>query len=103
VIVAKGLAIVSAVLLVIAFALAVLMPPMTTLSLALSMYDHSALVAAQEAIRTNVSDWAWVHMAVPLLVRPVWLMPASIGMVAGGAALTASRRTSAPRSHRRRS
>jgi predicted branched-subunit amino acid permease len=103
VIAAKVLAVVSAVLLVVAFALAVLLPPLTTLSLALSMLDHSWLVAAQDAIRNNVSEWAWLHLAVPLLVRPVWLMPAALGLVIGGAALTASRGSGAPRSHRRRS
>jgi uncharacterized protein (DUF2062 family) len=103
VIAVRILAVFSAVLLVIAFALAVLLPPLTTLSLALSMFDHTALVAAQDAIRTNVSDWAWENLAVPFLVRPVWLLPAALGMIAAGAALTVSRRTGAPRSHRRRS
>jgi uncharacterized protein (DUF2062 family) len=103
VIAARVLAVVSAILLVVAFALAVLLPPLTTLSLALSMFDHDWLVAAQEAIRTNLSEWVWLHMAVPLLVRPVWLMPAALGLVAGGAAVTAARRSGAPRSHRRRS
>lgn len=97
------LAVLSAVLLVVAFAIAMLLPPLTTLSIALSMLDHDRLVAAQEAIRANFSEWVWLHLAVPLLVRPAWLVPAALGMVLGAAAVTMSGRSGAPRSHRRRS
>jgi len=100
---ARILAVVSAVLLVIAFALAVLLPPLTTLGRAISTVNHGWLVSLQETVRNGISEWAWLHLAVPLLVRPAWLVPAGLGMVAGGLALTVSSGRGASRSHRRRS
>ena len=102
-ILARILAVIAAASLVTAFALGLLLPPEVTLSQALSAVNHGWLVAVQDAVRINVSEWIWSNLAVPLLVRPVWLAPTALGIVAGGAAITASTRRGSPRSHRRRS
>ena len=46
--------------------------------------------------------WLWEWVERPLLVRPVWLLPAAFGLICGGAALTLNSRPPS-RSHRRRS
>jgi hypothetical protein len=44
-----------------------------------------------------------MNVALPVLMRPVWLLPAGLGLVAAGAAATAATRRGGARSHRRRS
>jgi hypothetical protein len=97
------LAIVAALLLVGAFAMATLLPPSLPLGQLLASVDHSALVAVQDFTRARMSEWMWQEVAVPVLLRPCWLIPVSLGLIAGGLALTLSSRHGAQRSHRRRS
>jgi hypothetical protein len=85
----RAFLVMAACLLVAAFALAVL--PQWDLSL------HEALVAIDadfparlqsSATRTfGQAFWHWA--AEPLLVRPSWLVPASLGLICVGAAVTA--------------
>ena len=96
------LAVIAALFLVAAFALASMLPPLLPLGQAVSMFNHDWLVAFQEAVRKGVSEWAWVNLAVPVLLRPVWLMPAALGLVFAGAAVTLSSRLGPARSRRRR-
>lgn len=100
---ARILAVLSAVSLVSAFALAILLPPEMPLSQAISVVNHGWLVSFQDAVRKGVSEWVWTNLAVPMLVRPAWLIPAGLGMVLGGAAVTLSTRRGPARTHRRRS
>jgi hypothetical protein len=100
---ARILAILAAMCLVSAFALVTLYPPMLTLAELVSMMDHSLLVAVQDWTRMRVSEWVWAELAVPLLVRPCWLVPIGVGLVCGAASVTLASRNSVPRSHRRRS
>ena len=97
------LAVVSAAFLVLAFALAIMLPPAMPLIQAIAVANHDWLVAFQDLVRQRVSEWVWLNMAVPMLLRPVWLMPAALSMLAGGAAISLSTRRGAARSHRRRS
>lgn len=99
----RVLAVLAAVFLVGAFALATLLPPMLSLGQLLAMLDHPLLVAAQNLVRARVSDWVWVDLALPLLVRPCWLVPTGLGLVLAGASLTLGSRNGVPRSHRWRS
>jgi hypothetical protein len=49
-----------------------------------------------------MSAWLWDNIAVPLMLRPAWLVPAALGLICGGLALSLStRKKSAHRSHRR--
>jgi hypothetical protein len=46
-------------------------------------------------------DWAWVALARPLMVRPAWMVPLSLGMILGGLSASLSNRKTTHRSHRR--
>lgn len=99
----RVLAVLSAVCMVSAFAIATLVPPMLPLAQLISMADGNILFAAHEYALQNWPVWVWAHLALPLLLRPAWLVPASLGIVLAGSATTLASRKSAPRSHRRRS
>jgi len=100
---ARILAVLAAIFLVIAFALATLLPPMLSLGELAAMVDHPTLVAVQDWTRMQISQWAWDQLAMPLLERPCWLVPIAIGLVCTGAAVTLASRGGVRRSHRRRS
>jgi hypothetical protein len=100
---ARILAILAAMFLVGAFALVTLLPPMLSLEELVSMTNHSLLVAVQDWTRMRVSEWVWDEMALPLLVRPCWLVPIACGLLCGAASVTLASRSRVPRSHRRRS
>jgi hypothetical protein len=99
---ARVLAVLAALCLIGAFALAVLLPPTMSLAELLARYDHGMLVALQNWTSRNLSAWAWRNFAVPLLVRPDWLLLVMLGLVFGGAAVTVTFRGGAAQSRRRR-
>jgi hypothetical protein len=45
--------------------------------------------------------WAWTELVTPLLVRPAWLLPASLGLIFMGLSLSLSYRNASRHSHRR--
>lgn len=100
-IVQRTLAVLSAALLVGAVALATLGPANLPLGQAIFMLDHDVMQIMRTGIEQHVSAWLWRYVAVPVLVRPVWLVPAALGIICAGAALSLSNRKSAHRSHRR--
>ncbi len=91
-------AVLAAALLVTAFALAALVPDDLDLAQGLALLNHDWLVWLPQ----HTADWMWEWVEKPLLIRPVWLLPAAFGLVCGGAALTLNSRPPS-RSHRRRS
>lgn len=95
------LAVLAAVLLVGAVALAMLGPPAVPLGQALLMIDRDVTEALHRFTGTYLSTWLWDHMVVPLLVRPAWLVPAALGLLCGGLALSLPTRKATQRSHRR--
>ena len=97
------MAIIAAASLVLAFALATSLPPDTPLIQAVAMADQGWLTAVQDTIRQHAPEWVWTNVAVPLLLRPVWLAPTGLAIVAGGVAITLSTRQGTARSRRRRS
>lgn len=74
--------------LVLAFAFASLMPPETTLAQVIAHVDHGWLAAWEDVERRGIVAWLVAHVATPMLERPVWLGPASFGLVFAGAALS---------------
>ncbi len=95
-------AVLAAMLLVGAVALAMLGPPSVPLGQALFMIDHDLMNALHSGIEQHVSAWLWESVAMPLMVRPAWLLPAALGLICGGVSLTLStRKKAARRSHRR--
>jgi hypothetical protein len=103
VILGRVLAVLAAAFLVLAFALATLMPPPFTLAEALALIDPKLLYRLHESVIGSWLARAWTLMFMPLLLRPVWLLPASLGLLCMGGALTAGSNKSVPRSHRHRS
>ena len=85
---ARVLAVLAAVALVGAFALATMLPPMTSLAELVGMVDNRTLIALPQMVRGNAGEWAWRWLVLPLLMRPVWLLPTACGVVLGGLAIT---------------
>ena len=78
----------AAVMLVGAFALAVLGPQDMTLGQGLLLLDHTLLARARATVVTTLSQGWWDRVAVPMLVRPAWLPAAAVGLIFAGCALT---------------
>ena len=91
-ILSRILAVVAAILLVGAVGVAVLGPPGLPLGRAISLLDHGLLSALHGSIRAHAGTWLWDDVLLPLLVRPAWLVPASIGIILAGASLTVGSR-----------
>jgi hypothetical protein len=94
------LAVLAAIFLVLAFALANLFPATMPLTQLIAMIDHPLLLWLQDGVRDHVSDWAWQALFLPVLLRPAWLLPLVIGVLFGGASLTAASRRRGARSPR---
>jgi hypothetical protein len=95
-------AVLAAMLLVGAVALAMLGPPSVPLGQALFMVDHDLMDALHSGVERHLSSWLWESAAVPLMLRPAWLLPAALGLICAGVSLTLStRKKSTHRSHRR--
>ncbi len=86
------LAVVAAILLVGAVGVAILGPPGLPLGRAISLLDQGLLSALHGAIRAYAGTWLWDDVLQPLLVRPAWLVPASIGLIFAGASVTVGSR-----------
>ena len=82
------LAVLAAASLVAAFALAALAPDGLNLGQGIALVDRDWLAWLNR--NAEASGWLWNWVEKPLLVRPVWLLPAAFGLVLGGAALTFS-------------
>ncbi|MGC8477936.1 MAG: hypothetical protein ACP5NP_16420 [Acetobacteraceae bacterium] len=82
----RTFAVIAAALLVGAVALVMLAPPGLPLGEALFRLDHRLPLALRGT--SPVSGLVWRAVLRPLLVRPAWLLPASLGMVAAGVSLT---------------
>jgi len=94
-------AVLAAILLVGAAAVAILGPPAVPLGQALLMIDHDLTDTLRAGIQQHLWAWLWLDVAQPLLVRPAWLVPASLGLICAGAAFSVSPRKPAGRTHRR--
>lgn len=100
-IVQRIFAVLAAALLVGAVALATLGPPALPLGQVIFMLDHDVMAALRSGIEGHVAGWLWRAVVMPVLVRPAWLVPASLGLICAGTALSLSNRKPAHRSHRR--
>ncbi len=87
---AKTFAVLAAVFLVGAVAIATLGPEDMTLGDGLGALDRLRLAGVERFIRLHFSDWIWDHPLKALLMRPIWLVPASLGIILAGASATAA-------------
>jgi hypothetical protein len=94
-------AVLAAAMLVGAVALAMLGPPDVPLGQVMFMIDHDLMNAMHSGIERHLASWLWDYLIAPLMVRPAWLLPAGIGLILAGMALTFANRNPAHRSHRR--
>lgn len=95
------LAVLSAILLVGSVAIATVGPPLASLGQMLYLLDRRLIEQLHMLIAGHLSEWIWSTMAVPLLVRPAWLIPTAVGLILGGMALSLPDRKPATRSRRR--
>ena len=81
-------------LLAAALALGFLTGWTTPLGEALFRYDPGLLNTAQAGIQRHVAPALWDEVALPLLERPSWVLPAALGalLLAVGTALLLSRK-----------
>jgi hypothetical protein len=100
---AKIFAVLAAVCLVGAVAVATLGPEDMTLGDGLGALGQSRLAGVERFVRLHLSDWIWDHPLKALLMRPIWLMPASLGIILAGASATAANSGTPLNSRRRRS
>ncbi len=86
--------VVAAVALVFAGGLAISLPPDTALAAALLAFDPGSVDALQDWVLGwgSAGRTLWRFGIEPLLWRPVWFLPAALGLIAGGVALTLSAR-----------
>jgi hypothetical protein len=97
----RTLAILSAILLVGAVALGTLGSGGMLLGRALYAFDRGLPEQMHGWLDRNLGAWAWSDVVLPMLIRPAWLLPASLGIICAGLSLSLSNRKSAHRSHRR--
>ncbi len=96
-IVHRILAIVAAVLFVAAVGIATFGEESLSLGQALDLLDPDLL----NKLPSWFGAWAWASLARPLMVRPAWMVPLGLGMIAGGLSASLSNRKTTHRSHRR--
>ena len=75
-------------LFVAAFALAMTIPPAAPLAVALALFDPSLPGRIHAATAAYLPIWVWEYVALPLILRPAWFVPAALGIICGGLALT---------------
>ncbi len=95
-------AVLAAVLLVGSVGLAALLPADINLAQALTALDDSLPDHLQTMVSGAIGQGLWRAVVHPLLVRPVWLVPVSLGLICVGGALTTLSHAS-PHTKQRRS
>ena len=94
----RVLATFAALFLVTAVAIASLTPLGMTLGQGLMLLDGGWLAWMQK----HSASWVWTAIELPFLLRPLWLIPAAIGLICAGAAATLNFGKASP-SRRKRS
>ncbi len=100
---AKFLAVIAAVLLVGSVAIGTLGPQEMSLGDAITRLDRTSLAAVEAYVRNHLSAWLWKGPLMAIIDRPIWLVPAALGLIFAGAAATAASAPAANNSRRRRS
>ncbi len=94
-------AVLAAVLLVGSVALAALLPTDISLYGALHLLHPVSPDRLQHLVLRSFGHFGWNALALPLLNRPVWLVPVSLGLICVGGAMTTL--SPPPRTKQRRS
>ena len=96
------LLVLAAIAIVIAFSLALLLSPATSLEQAIARTSQATLVAIQSFFQTQTPRWVWTAIMLPILSRPSWLIPLATALLCAGAAFSLATRPAPSRTHRRR-
>jgi hypothetical protein len=94
--VARIFAVFAAFFLVASVAIGALTTPGTTLGQGLTMLDKNA----PNWLREHSLAWFWNWIEVPFMMRPMWLIPAGLGLICVGLATTLNLGDAAPRRRR---
>jgi hypothetical protein len=97
----RVLAVIAAILLVAAVAIATFGAESISLGQAIYLLNHDVLDKLPLWCSRTLGKWMWLSVIQPLLERPAWLLPASLGLVCIGLSLSLSNRKTTHRSHRR--
>lgn len=100
---AKFLMVVAAILLVGSVAIGTLGPQEMSLGDAITRLDRTSLATVEAYVRHHLSAWVWKGPLMAIIGRPIWLVPAALGLICAGAAATAASVPAANNSRRRRS
>ena len=98
----RVLAVLAAACLVLAFALAIMLPPGFTLAQLISRWSSGGVAGLETFMMGDVSEWAWHSVAMPMLARPCWLMPVDFAVIFAGIAASLVLHRRARRPERRR-
>jgi hypothetical protein len=93
---ARIFAVFAALLLVASIAIGTLMPAGLTLGRALALMDNGV----PGWLRVHSTAWLWNWLEVPFMVRPLWLIPAFLGLICAGMATMLSLGDASPRRRR---
>ena len=97
----RVLAVIAAIMLVAAVAIATFGAGSISLGQAIYLLDHDVLDRLPLWVSRTLGKWRWISVIQPMLERPAWLLPASLGLVCTGLSLSLSNRKTTHRSHRR--
>jgi hypothetical protein len=95
-------AVLAAVLLVGSLAIVSVLPADMTLVQGLAALDGALPEHLQAGVMGSVGHFAWMHVFMPFLVRPVWFIPVCLGVMCVGGAVTTIGHA-APKTRQRRS
>ncbi len=84
----RVLAVLAAVFLIGAVALATVGARAMTLDAALMVLDRGFAEGLPGWVSRNLGSWTWMRVGQPLMVRPAWLLPASVGLILAGLAVS---------------
>lgn len=93
---ARVFAVLAALMLVATVAAGTLTPSGLTLGQGLLMLDNDAT----GWLRQHSGAWMWNWLEAPFMLRPLWLIPACIGVICAGMATTLSLGDAPPRRRR---
>lgn len=71
-----------------AFAIAALWPPDMSLGAMLLAIDPTSIGALHQFALHYASAGIWKHVLLPFLLRPGWMLPLMVGLIAGGIAFS---------------
>ena len=97
----RVLSVLAASALVLAFTLALTMPPTATLAQLITRWNPAGVAGLEGFMLRNLPDWTWNRAVAPMLTRPCWLLPVDFALVFGGIAATIAIRRARPAERRR--